>query len=235
MKQALIVAAALALFTPLSHYPSAHAQATAAAIAAPAYATGETWVYNEINGYNRLQRGTLTREVTRDMTTGGVDASIVTRNTDGAQIDDARVAGGLLRSGLLNERSPGTLTPALEMRPFPLEAGKRWSQTVTRDDPQWREQRRVRVDGRVIGWETVRVPAGEFKAIKIERVMYLGDHDPFRNETHRHEVEWYVPELKMPVRIEVRERFRESRFAVIGPMREGDWFTQELTSYKRAD
>jgi hypothetical protein len=205
--------------------------AAAQNIAAPAYSVGETWTYNEINDYNRLQRGTLERAV---IAAGG-ETTIVTRDATGAVVDQARLAGGTLREGSLNDRALGRLEPGLDLRPFPLAEGQRWKQTIQRADPRWNESRRVLVYGRVAGWESVRVPAGEFKAIKIVRDMYLGDHDPFRNETMRTETEWYVPELKMPVKLTVFEEYRPHRYAVVGAMQPGDRYTLELASFKRAN
>ena len=76
------------------------------------------------------------------------------------------------------------------------------------------------------------MPAGEFKAIKIEREMYLGDWDMFRGQTRRTEVEWYVPELKMPVKLQVWEEYHENRNTVVGSYWQGDRFVQELSSFK---
>jgi hypothetical protein len=198
-------------------------------ISAPSYVAGDAWTYNEINAYNGVKRATVVREVIA----GGPEAHIVTRSDHSAQVDDARLAAGTLREGLLNDRSPGRLEPGIDLRPFPLAEGQRWKQSATRADPVWKESRPVTVYGRVRGWETVRVPAGEFKAIKIEREMYLGDWDMFRAETRRTEYEWYVPELKMPVKLQVWEEYREPRYRVVGSMQQGDRYILELASFKR--
>ena len=44
---------------------SAPALAPAGAVAAPQLAVGQTCTYNEINGFNRLQRATIVREIAR--------------------------------------------------------------------------------------------------------------------------------------------------------------------------
>ena len=189
---------------------------------------GQSLTYNEINGYNGLQRATIVR----DIATAGNETHIRTTNIEGKILDDARLAGSTFLEGALNDRSVGRVTPGLELRPQNLEPGHRWTQHTRRDDALWKESRPVRVDGVVRGWETVRVPAGEFKAIKIERRMYLGDWDPFRHETHRHEQEWYSPELGMPIKMIVREDFRDLRSIL--RWHPGDWFIHELVSIKRA-
>jgi hypothetical protein len=195
---------------------------------APAFGAGETWTYRGISNYNHLPIG----EVTREASAAGNEIRVVTRSANAEQ-----TAGfarpGFLASGPLNDRASGALTPALELMPFPLEPGKRWTQTVKRQDPLSGEVRDVRVEGRVIGWETVRVPAGEFRALKVERRLWLGDWDQFRGETWRAETEWYVPEVKGPVKVQVFEEYPQRRYSLFSFM-PGDRYTYELVAWKRS-
>lgn len=202
-----------------------------AQVGAPEYVAGEAWTYREINGFNNIERNTVVREVTG--VSGGV-AQMRTLTADGRLVDEAVLAGGTLRDGWLSDRAAGVLDPGLDLRPFPLNAGNAWTQRVTRIDRQFKDRRAVRVDGKVLGWETVKVPAGEFKAIKLERQMYLGDADPFRQQTIRTETEWYVPELKAAAKLQVREFYSEGSNLVPARFQPGDWFIRELTGFKRA-
>ena len=197
--------------------------------APPPLTVGERFTYTEINGFNRLPRATVVREVVAT----GAETRIATRTQEGKPIDLARLAGGILREGMLNDRAYGPLEPGLELRPFPLAAGQTWHQVTRRADPIWKENRPVRVDGVVRGWETIKVPAGEFKALKIERRMYLGDWDPFRRQTERFEEEWYSPELGVPVRFSAREWYQENTSRFPARLLPGDWFVQELTGISR--
>jgi hypothetical protein len=209
-----------ALLVPLSGL----AQTSPATTAGTSAGETQQWTYNEINGYNGLQRATIVREVT----TVGAETRVLTRTAEGRVLDQSLYVGNTFVDGALSDRAFGRVAPALDLRPATLEQGQRWSQTVRRDDPIWKQSRPVRVDGVVRGWETVRVPAGEFKVIKIERRMYLGDWDPFRQQTERAEEEWFSPELGMVVKIQVREFYREGR-RVFGIL-PGDWFVRELAS-----
>ncbi len=201
-----------------------------AQVEAPSYRAGESWTYREINGYNNIERATVVREVAQADGT----VRIVTKFGDGKLISDAVYpTPGALHSGALNDRARGTFEPALAMTPYPLAEGQRWSERAVRSDEVWKERRRTRVDGRIRGWETVRVPMGEFKALRIERVIYVGDQDPFRSETTREEIEWYVPELKMPVKLQVREFYRDDPYDLTRRIYSGDWFIHELTAMKR--
>jgi hypothetical protein len=202
--------------------------ALAQSAAAPAVAAGEAWTYREINNYNHIPIGDVVREVTA----AGSEIRVVSRagNTEFAS---GYSKPGLLANGPLNDRARGNLTPSLDLMPFPLEPGQRWSQTVQRRDPLTGDVRNVRVDGRVIGWETVKVPAGEFRALKVERRMWLGDWDEFRGETWRAETEWFVPELKGAAKLVVFEEYPPHRHSLMSFM-PGTRVTYELTGFKRS-
>jgi len=60
----------------------------------------------------------------------------------------------------------------------------------------------VRIDGAVLGWERVRVPAGEFDALKVRRQVYAGNADGFLSEEKITEVDWYAPKIGRIVRHE---------------------------------
>jgi hypothetical protein len=200
-----------------------------AQVAAPGLKPGDTWIYRGTDNYNRQPTGSWTREVT-GTAVGGIRVAV--RAGDGSFEDVYRVPGELA-SGVLSERARGSMEPAFQLMPFPLAEGKSWSQKVIRTDPFTKERREMLVTGRVRGWETVRVPAGEFKAMKVERTMYLGDFDTFRGITQRTETEWYVPELRGAAKIVVFEEFCERRYGCgMGGWMPGVRATYELTSHK---
>ena len=119
---------------------------------------------------------------------------------------------------------------------------------MTATDPADGRRFPLTVDGTVLGWERVRVPAGEFDALKIERVVFLrilGIRRP-RPERNR-ETEWYAPAVKQAVRREAsaeylsyfggatsipgscgsRQGRRRRRAAIV----RDDWLIYELESY----
>ena len=200
-----------------------------AQVAAPLLKAGDTWTYRGIDNYNRLPTGTWTREVTGSAA-GGIRVAV--RSADGS-FDDVFRAPGELASGVLNDRASGTMDPALQLMPFPLAEGKSWSQKVIRTDPVTNEKREMLVRGKVHGWETVKVPAGEFRALKVERTMYLGDYDTFRGITQRTETEWYAPDIRGAAKVVVFEEFCERRYScAMGSFMPGVRATYELTAYK---
>jgi hypothetical protein len=140
----------------------------------------------------------------------------------------------------LSDRVRSSFQPGLQLLPFPLVEGKTWSQTLTRSDGPGATgaagttsatARTVTLRGKVLGWETVKVPAGEFRALKIQREIELGDAGVFRTQTLRTEYEWYVPELKSAARIEVWESYFDS--SVPRPLRylQRDKRYLELTAF----
>lgn len=180
----------------------AHA-AAANPVSAPTIATGDRWQYRVLDGWNQR----VERERFEVRATGGATYE---RSGDRIAPETLRLAApAQLSDGRINARAGGKFSPALDLLRFPLEPGKHWEQTVTRTDPATGVTRPVTVRARVLGWDTIRVPAGEFQALKIRRELYLGDTDTFRTETWRIEEEWYVPSLKAAARLEVWEQHRQ--------------------------
>lgn len=200
----------------------------AAQVAAPALKAGDTWTYRGVDNYSKQVTGTWTREVAA-AAPGGI--RVVTR--DGGEATEALFrAPGEMSSGVLGDRARGTMEPALQVTPFPLAEGKAWTQKVVRTDPATGERREMLVTGRVRGWETIKVPAGEFKALKVERTLYLGDYDSFRGITQRTETEWYAPDVRGAAKIVVFEELCERRYGCpMGSFMPGVRATYELTSY----
>ena len=217
-----VLAAAFALL--VSH------PALAADVPAPALQVGDTWTYRHIDGYNKLEVGRVSRTVQE---AGAHDIRLVTRSGNGTVLSEAAFSGpGLLARGILSERAEGAMNPPLRLTPYPLREGERWKQQVVRDDVMSREKRQTELAGRVVGWETVKVPAGEFRALLIERYFELGDYDPFRGPTLRYEKEWYSPDVKGTVKLEVFEEFFEHRYNRLPPLAPGTRAIYELVSYK---
>lgn len=204
--------------------------ALAADIAAPALQAGDTWTYRHIDGYNKLDVGSVSSVV---QAAGARDVRVVTRSANGLVNFESVYAGpGQLASGMLSARAAGPMNPPLQLTPYPLREGERWHQKVVRDDVMSREKRTTELRGKVIGWETVMVPAGEFRALLIERAFELGDYDPFRGPTLRYEKEWYAPEVKGTVKLEVFEEYFESRYGRLTSPAPGTRAIYELVSYK---
>ena len=211
--------------------------APAPAGAAPA--VGDTYTYVLRNGYNGEVRGNIRLEVT-GTAPGAVTYSF---NPDKAAAGWHHTVvmtpeGNWLRHMVEShgQKIEYRFTTPYPAYVFPLTPDKAWSVRVkarVADDPRLRN---VRVDAKVIGTERVRVPAGEFEAIKVKRHAYSGDEAFMLSETHVTETDWYVPALGRSVRTERSSVYLDMN--TCGPLARcetrGDWDIYELAEVRAA-
>lgn len=142
-------------------------------------------------------------------------------------------AGGNLVAWERADGSRTTFDPPLRTLPFPLVPGQSVRQdVVARVDGEQRPRRVVMV-ARVGGWETVDVPAGRFRALRVTRDLWLGDFEFHRTETHRLEIDWYSPDAGAVVRSSEDSGHHDlmmgrGRFGGGPPARRGDWLVRDL-------
>ena len=221
------------------------AAALAAALASPAVAAagapavGDAYTYRLVNGYSKEVRGQVLQEVTS--TGSGRIAYSVTPDTAMAGWQHTVVVtpeGNGLRQLIDShgEKIAYEFAAAYPAYVFPLDAGKSWSLRVkaaVADDPRGRS---VRVDGKVIGAERIRVPAGEFDTIKVRRWVYPGDVAFMLDETQITETDWYAPVLGRAVRTERRSSYVDYNLCGQFPacVAHGDWDIYELVAMRVA-
>lgn len=104
---------------------------------------------------------------------------------------------------LLSSRIPtGAVTsyaPPLPYLSFPAAPGKSWQARVAESMPTG-ATRVHEVRGTIVGWETVTVPAGTFKGLKIVLTDEISEDGRL---VHRGEdTSWYVPEVRRSVKTE---------------------------------
>jgi hypothetical protein len=212
-------------------------------VAAPApLPAGSVLTYATFNAYNNERRATV-RQVFNPAGSRieGMDYQIPAENAFGInrtifinRVLDAQ--GNIVRL----ERQDGssvTFDPPMRTLPFPLRPGARFRQIVTARESDGSSPRRVVVTGYVAGWETVKVPAGEFRALRVVRDSYLGDQLFYRTETMRKEVDWYAPSVGAVVRSE-EDSANADLMAGGGDsgstlVYRGDWLRWELQSVAR--
>lgn len=205
---------------------------SSASAAMPALAIGDSWTYRVRDGYTGLARPEQRLRVT------GVDPDrvrVAASRSDGpdeTQIFD-REWNWLSR--------PATNLPFFEYSPayralsFPLAVGKTWRARGTATDPRDGRRFPVWIEGTVQGWEKVKVPAGEFEALKIKRLVFIDYWEyTIRGRSEIDEYEWYAPAVKQAVRREDRSRYLSYLYSADkgGPtwVRD-DWLIAELVSY----
>lgn len=182
----LLVAAGCA--TPLAQVPPAGLPAQ---VAAPETRAGGDWKYTLHDGYTRLPRGTLEYRVSAVQG----DTITVQLRHDGRESTQRYTRDWNWRERPMTNLQNFRYDPPYPALPFPLAAGKTWRAFVKATDPADGRVNRVRIDGTVLGWERVKVPAGEFDAIVVRRLVYAGNEDYFRTEERISELDWYAPKI----------------------------------------
>lgn len=168
-----------------------------AAVQAPRVSGGDRWVTEVVDH----QDATLNYRAERTVTDVGPDrifTAVRTLGKDYVRVVEYTGEWALvathLRSGATTDFSP-----ALPYLDFPLQAGKSWEARVVETDAEG--NRRVHeVRARVESWETVEVPAGTFRALKIVLTDDISKNGVAvlqgRDES------WYSPEVKRTVKTE---------------------------------
>jgi hypothetical protein len=216
-----------------------------AAAPAPKLTVGDTWTYRVRDAYTGIERGT--ERYTVDQANGGRVVLTVVPASGGEQMQvyDSQLNWLKRPATNLQEFSYNPAYPAFN---FPLTPGKTWQTRLSATDPADGKSYPVRVDGSVVGWERVKVPAGEFDTLKIQRVVYFGYWvSALRGPSEIIEYEWYAPAVKQAVRREVQSQYRNILGAIgtgfvrvsggddgkdDGPRYiQEDWIVSELVSY----
>lgn len=186
---------------PLSQVPPS---GMPAAVPAPQVTVGDAWTYRVHDGFTKIPREDQRHQVTRV----GADRIEVTgpvERSDGIQLYDRE--WNWLRRPATNLQT-FEYSPAYQAFAFPLAPGKRWRSRVMATDPADGRRFPVRIDGAVLGWERVKVPAGEFDTLKIERTVYIEYSEPaVRGRSIIREFEWYAPAVKQSVRRETSSKY----------------------------
>ncbi|MFS2004689.1 hypothetical protein ACEN9F_13790 [Duganella sp. CT11-25] len=187
----------------------------------PAPGVGDSWTYQ----YTDVWKGAK----------GNVNRiEVAAIDNDGVHVDVKRAASGALLSKLLfsaemNPIDRGNMhfAPSFARYAFPLAPGKEWTSHATGDNPKAGKRWRYRVQGKVLDWEKVKVPAGEFEALKIVvEALYNGEEVGSNGGSgHLTETVWFVPELNNFVKLDYQDTDWQGRI-----FNRDSW---ELLSYVR--
>ncbi len=190
MKRGLLLSMLLlaACASPLPQTPPA---GQSGAVSAPQPLVGDIWRYAARDGYTGMAKGELEYRI--DAITS--DTINVTLQQGDRTANERYTRDWNWRERPMTNLQNFRYEPAYPALPFPLEAGKTWQSYIRATDPGTGQVNRVRIDGKVLGGERVKVPAGEFDALKVRRLVYAGNHDYFRGEEHIAEFDWYAPKL----------------------------------------
>lgn len=204
----------------------------------PRWSVGDTYVYRYLDGYRNNPPGQVSFEISSIENNHVVLNVTPTVAREGVVRTELHTRdGGRLRIPIDSHAQPVEYVFAQPYPAylFPLAPGKSWSVRVKASDESKRE-RNVLVQGKVMGAERIKVPAGEFDVIKVRRYTYPADAD-HRPATRIQEIEWYAPSLGRAVRMERQGEWIEPASACSDPIacdgtRHGEWHVYELESIR---
>jgi hypothetical protein len=197
---------------------------------------GDYWEYAVRDGYTGIPRGTYRYQVVSSDPAG----VLVQLTHEGRLLDTLVYAPGWNgREMPLTNTQRFRYDPSFAAYAYPLEPGKSWRTVVRSMDVATGKAYNTHVRGKVVGWERVTVPAGQFDALKIEREVFAGNMTATTTQEEIREIDWYVPSVRRSVRTSAQsQHFDNSRGGGDGggeyPLRvRGDFLIGELTGYSR--
>lgn len=200
------------------------------AVAAPELTAGDSWVYEQRNGYNRELMQTLAVDVL-DVRGGDIALRIAPSNSSAEFIQTINRELNPRRNAMVLG-PPRDFEPAYAAYKFPLNVGQTWRNESKSVDPISRKLLTFKIWGRVVSAEKIRVPAGEFDTLKIVRQVYPDDDEWWRSGTRIEETEWYAPAAKRIVKREEKSAYTDTASGWPPLVRKGDWVVTTLTSFK---
>jgi hypothetical protein len=203
-------------------------------VSQPQVKVGDFWEYRVRDAYTGFDRGTYRYEVTRVE----MDAVTVDFSHDAVLMDTYVYTRGWngIEHALPNLQR-FRFEPAFPALVYPLEPGRTWRSVVRARDPATGRTYRTHVHGHVVGWERVKVPAGEFDALRIQRQVFAGNAEYFKTQEEIMETEWYVPEIRRSVRSQASSQHFDTSMGGGDeggeyPLRiRGDWLIAELVRH----
>ena len=239
-----VLAVAAAACASCAGIPAGTPLQSNASAAAPTVAVGDLWTYRVRDGYTGLERGSQHYRVTE-----AGDRISVAVSREGAVGDEIQVYDrewNWLKHPATDLQS-FDYSPAYPAFAFPLAPGKTWRARLTATDPVDGRRFPLTVDGSVLGWERIKVPAGEFDAIKVKRVVFFDYlQAAVRGRSEIVEYEWYAPAVKQAVRREASATYLSYLYGDSGSggflharrdsgggpsFVRDDWLVSELVSY----
>ena len=243
----LAAAASLLLSACATQLPQTPPSGIAGNVNASAPKAGGTWRYAVSDGFTRLSRGNVEYRIT-DVLSDSMTVDV--KGFDGERTETYTHGWNWLVRPATNLQT-FVYKPAYQALPFPISAGQTWKHSGTATDPATGKSFPVRIDGEVLGWEKVRVPAGEFDAVKMRRIVYLDYFEQgVRGQSWIIETDWYAPAVGQIARRETTSKYwrlaslqPQYRFVRVGDdhsdgdilprFEQDDWLVYELASYSR--
>lgn len=183
--------AALPFFTAACSTPTNRIAAPTRAPAPPGVLSGETWRYRLINRYNNLPIGEILAEVTQVEP----ELTVTLTDQDGQRWGEEKYASPweVIQEPIYNETLQ--FAQPIPLLPPNLAVGEQTQSTtryqLTNDGTSRHWDSRLKA----VGWERIRVPAGQFDCLRIERIAYFEPSGVSKSQARRVETLWYAPRI----------------------------------------
>ncbi|MBV7537157.1 DUF3108 domain-containing protein [Duganella sp. sic0402] len=174
-------------------------------VPAPAPAVGDSWTYQYTDVW-KGSKGNINRMEVVAIDSAGVHMAI-----------KRAASGALLSTQLFSpdmnpiDRGGMHFAPSFARFAFPLTPGKEWTSDIIGDNSKAGKQWRYQIKGKVLDWEKVRVPAGEFEALKIVIEARYGAVDSGADSGNLTETVWFVPALNNYVKLDYLDTDAQGR------------------------
>lgn len=165
------------------------AQQTSVRAELPTVKVGDRWRYEQNDRRTNVKEAEFDRQVTSvtDSQIEGVENGSKLVMTHELNIVESSAV--LLISGESKELS------------FPLALGSKWAYKFNYSNKVNANKGRWQLDAAVIGYEKVKVPAGEFDAFKIEHTGFWNNDSSGRNGRMKRTI-WFSPATRSIVKVE---------------------------------
>jgi hypothetical protein len=187
------------------------AQTAPSRIDGPAVKVGDAWMYNKLDGWKRRLEYVSVNTVRK---IGADGISMESTAVDGRHFANIRRTSDFNLVRIEAAAFTQTALPYYPNFAFPLQIGKTWRRDVElANTSQPGKKVHAQLEGRVVGWESVTVPAGNFLALKIEvKGSYRGENADGTWTGKIEDALWYAPEVRNAVRYEYQDTVGGSRY-----------------------
>ncbi len=165
---------------------------------APTFVVGDTWVYNNYKSLDDAKQGhnpdVDTTRIVREIN----DKTILVSNPEGTRQYLYNKDFNLLEAH--SKERDTFYKPFWPAYKYPMRVGDKYKIDFSHNRDDGRDNDYVATI-RVVGWETVTVPAGTFKALKVEMTGYwthrIHSSPPRWAQADFKAINWFAPEVKM--------------------------------------
>jgi hypothetical protein len=174
-------------------------------VPATAPVVGDSWTYQYTDVWKGA-KGNINRMEVAAIDEAGVHMAIKRAAT-----------GSLISTQLFTpemnpiDRGGMHFAPSFARYAFPLAPGKEWSSEVLGDNTKAGKQWLYQIKGKVVDWEKVRVPAGEFEALKIVIDAQYSEPVSGTGGGRMTETVWFVPALNNYVKLDYQDADTQGR------------------------